>query len=544
MSLSFAVTRSRFRCVAVLLTIALLTTTISAVPAAHASPDTGLDKSLCNSDASRVTIPDDLPVKACFDGKTLVLENSLPFPIEARTDNGGTPVVSPTTEATLPGAITSLMAPMGDGLTPPGYRLSIPIRESQTTVSLILPPEDQMSGYVWAQQLYNVFGAVELIGIGQALAELITELVTVTKNYRTCLMSSTWFGKIGCLAGYEGNIGFAFGRFGLKVVTPGIIEAIYDVVTTAWDTNAAVTSLNGTWGRGQKQLVIKAAAQSPAAVAMTMDNLRSAQLPDMYLIPAGPMTDGVREGGNGGRVEIVDPPPPVFGDFTGDGVVDAAVYLEGSSGVGGTYGEVALFTDGGKYLGNFTGSDATQARMAGVTSLSVGDGRITVVWGARDNAHPVATTWQAQLRWDGAQVVADNVAMQSAESGGQPVDPQGYRQPDRTGIYWNSPSGNITCSMGNVDNLAKCLIAQIDYSGPSTCPAGPIYAGLDQSTGQVTTACGGDSEQLPGPPKVLEFGQSISEAATECVSTDRGMTCTDNNSGHGFTLSRTGFTQF
>src|SRR5664280_328136 len=116
MSLSFAVTRSRFRCVAVLLTIALLTTTISAVPAAHASPDTGLDKSLCNSDASRVTIPDDLPVKACFDGKTLLLENSLPFPIEARTDNGGTPVVSPTTEATLPGAITSLMAPMGDWL--------------------------------------------------------------------------------------------------------------------------------------------------------------------------------------------------------------------------------------------------------------------------------------------------------------------------------------------------------------------------------------------------------------------------------------------
>ena len=132
-----------------------------------------------------------------------------------------------------------------------------------------------------------------------------------------------------------------------------------------------------------------------------MDNLKSAQLPDLYQIPAGPMTDGVREGGNDGQVAIVDPPPPAFGDFTGDGVTDAAAYMEGSSGVGGTHGFIALFTDGGKYLGDFDGFEISQARMAAVSSLTIGgDGNITVAWSASDSVHPVATAWQAQCGGD------------------------------------------------------------------------------------------------------------------------------------------------
>ncbi len=68
------------------------------------------------------------------------------------------PVVNPMPDATIPGSLTSLMAPAGDGLTPPHYRLTIPVSRQATTVSLVLPPQGQMKAYVWAEQLYDVLG--------------------------------------------------------------------------------------------------------------------------------------------------------------------------------------------------------------------------------------------------------------------------------------------------------------------------------------------------------------------------------------------------
>jgi hypothetical protein len=151
----------------------------------------GPDTALCSSDSSRVSIPSTLPVNACFDGHNLVVENPLSFPIEVRTNNGGTPVVAPMPNADLPGSILSMMEPADDGLTPPNYKLTIPISDQQTTITLTTAPSNVVSDYVWGQELYDALGYNDVVKVGEALASLIGELTTVTQNYHTCLVDSS-----------------------------------------------------------------------------------------------------------------------------------------------------------------------------------------------------------------------------------------------------------------------------------------------------------------------------------------------------------------
>ena len=144
--------RSRTR---VLLAATAVTAVAAVVIAAHPAYAGGLDTSLCSPESSRVSIPGSLPVSACFDGHNLVVENTLQFPIEVRTDHGGVPVVAPTASADLPGSIVSMMAPMDDGLTPPNYKLTIPISSQQTAITIIQAPEDIVSDYTWGEALYG-----------------------------------------------------------------------------------------------------------------------------------------------------------------------------------------------------------------------------------------------------------------------------------------------------------------------------------------------------------------------------------------------------
>jgi hypothetical protein len=215
-----------------------------------------------------VSIPASLPVNACFDGHNLVVENPLGFPIEVRTDYGGVPVVAPMPNADLPGSIVSLMAPMDDGLTPPNYKLTIPISNQQTTITIIEAPSDVVSDYVWREQLYNALGGKLVVGLGEALITLLGELTTVTENYRTCLIAATsWLGRIGCMAGYDGNVAVALGRFGVSLA-PGLIQAIYNTVMTALTANQGAELVKA-WTNGVRQFTIAAApgttAQGPGA---------------------------------------------------------------------------------------------------------------------------------------------------------------------------------------------------------------------------------------------------------------------------------------
>lgn len=224
----------------------------------------GLDKALCSPNNSRVTIPASLPVNACFDGHNLVIENPLSFPIEVHTNNGGTPVVAPMANASLPGAILSMMEPAIDGLTPPNYKLTIPITGQQTAVTIIAAPSNVASDYVWGQELYDALGYNNVVKVGMALASLVGELTTVTQNYRTCLIAATsWVGRVGCMAGYDGNVAYALGRFGIKALTPGVIEATYNLVMTAINASQGADQVSA-WRNGAKTFTIAAASGTTA----------------------------------------------------------------------------------------------------------------------------------------------------------------------------------------------------------------------------------------------------------------------------------------
>jgi hypothetical protein len=225
----------------------------------------GLDTSLCSPASGRVTIPSSLPVSACFDGHNLVVKNTLQFPIEVHTDHGGVPVVAPLADADLPGAMVSLAEPAGAGLTPPNYRLTIPITSQQTTITLTTAPSYVISDWIWDQRLYDALGYNDVVKIGQALASLIGELTTVTQNYRTCLINrSSWLdGSIGCMAGYDGNVFYALGRFGIKALTPGIIEASYNLIMTALNASQAASQVSA-WNNSTRQFTIAAAPGTAA----------------------------------------------------------------------------------------------------------------------------------------------------------------------------------------------------------------------------------------------------------------------------------------
>lgn len=249
----------------VLLSAATAVTAAAAVLiAASPARANGPDPALCSSDSSRVLIPASLPVNACFDGHNLVIENSQQFPIEVRTDHGGVPVVAPTASADLPGSIVSMMAPMDDGLTPPNYKLTIPISSQQTTITIIQAPGDIVSDYTWGEALYGALGGTLVTGLGKSLASLLGELTTVTQNYRTCLIAATsWLGRIGCAAGYDANVVYALGRFGLTLA-PNVIQATYNLVMTAIGANQAVGQV-AAWVHGIRQFTIAAAPSRSSA---------------------------------------------------------------------------------------------------------------------------------------------------------------------------------------------------------------------------------------------------------------------------------------
>ncbi len=104
----------------------------------HGIAQAGSDPSLCHSETTRLNVPSSFPLGVCFDGNTLVLANTFELPIEIRTDHGGIPNVTPNSDATLPGSITSILRPAADGLTPPHYtaRLSNPADATRLDIAV------------------------------------------------------------------------------------------------------------------------------------------------------------------------------------------------------------------------------------------------------------------------------------------------------------------------------------------------------------------------------------------------------------------------
>jgi hypothetical protein len=113
-------------------------------------------------------------------------------------------------------------------------------------------------------------------------------------------------------------------------------------------------------------------------------------------------------------------------------------------------------------------------------------------------------------------------------------------------IEFQSPSGNITCVMlfFNGTNTANCQIHDFTYQIQRDCPAS-MGAGwhqgdnwhLDQGNPNLPyTQC--HNGQNVSQPFTLDYGQTRSHGALICTSEPSAMRCTDNSTGHFFTLSR------
>jgi hypothetical protein len=105
--------------------------------------------------------------------------------------------------------------------------------------------------------------------------------------------------------------------------------------------------------------------------------------------------------------------------------------------------------------------------------------------------------------------------------------------------YFQTPSHNIGCYVSAHD--ARCDIRERDWSPPPE-PKSCIKIGLDYGQGLVVgpnraeIVCAGDTTL--GGPGLLGYGHSTRRGSISCLSRPAGITCRNDDTGHGFFLSR------
>ncbi len=109
--------------------------------------------------------------------------------------------------------------------------------------------------------------------------------------------------------------------------------------------------------------------------------------------------------------------------------------------------------------------------------------------------------------------------------------------------YFQSPSGNIACMLGDgLNGGVACDVAEHTYEAPSRpADCGPTNFGdrIQLLPGQLPTMpCHGDTVKNPGQEQTLDYGQTVSLGPITCESQSAGMTCTDSSTGHFFRLAR------
>ena len=114
---------------------------------------------------------------------------------------------------------------------------------------------------------------------------------------------------------------------------------------------------------------------------------------------------------------------------------------------------------------------------------------------------------------------------------------------EATVVTFASPSRNIACTIDGA--AATCAIAEFTYSPPAV----PGCTGTTGHEVQVTAdgaswLCtqGAAPARAGADVDVLGYGQSIAANGFTCTSSESGMTCLHDASGHSFSLARGGAT--
>ncbi|MGH3677623.1 MAG: DUF6636 domain-containing protein [Mycobacterium sp.] len=108
---------------------------------------------------------------------------------------------------------------------------------------------------------------------------------------------------------------------------------------------------------------------------------------------------------------------------------------------------------------------------------------------------------------------------------------------------FTSPSGNVGCYID--PSNVRCDISERDWAPPSK----PASCEWDYGQGITLQAgdeagfvCAGDTAL--GGGESLGNGRSIAAGSLVCESAESGMTCRDNQTGHGFVISREAYQIF
>ncbi|MDY7085914.1 MAG: DUF6636 domain-containing protein [Actinomycetota bacterium] len=101
---------------------------------------------------------------------------------------------------------------------------------------------------------------------------------------------------------------------------------------------------------------------------------------------------------------------------------------------------------------------------------------------------------------------------------------------------FRTPTQNIACVL--TDSDVRCDIVRKKWSAPSK----PSDCSLDWgngmavSDGKATFTCAGDTV-VGTSTSTLKYGRAVRSGTVRCDSVHTGLTCKDEETGHGFTLA-------
>jgi hypothetical protein len=107
------------------------------------------------------------------------------------------------------------------------------------------------------------------------------------------------------------------------------------------------------------------------------------------------------------------------------------------------------------------------------------------------------------------------------------------------------PSGNIACSIDADEPSVRCDIRDKTWtvSPDPTCQLAYGHGLHIDSKGTAGVVCAGDTVFTENSP-VLAYGHGLRAHDIVCVSSESGIRCHNEQTGHGFTLARAAYSLF
>ncbi|MEE6272796.1 hypothetical protein [Georgenia wangjunii] len=112
---------------------------------------------------------------------------------------------------------------------------------------------------------------------------------------------------------------------------------------------------------------------------------------------------------------------------------------------------------------------------------------------------------------------------------------------DAEPVTFAMPSGNIACEIG--DDSAGCVISNFTYE-PADAVACPEGAGGHVRVDEAGATMPCEPLVIAGEVAILDYGESESAHGFTCESSEAGVTCRHDATGHGFALARSTYELF